>query len=232
MRPLPRLHAEELLDAPRHDPDELRHSLHQVAGVNRWLGGTRALERHLEPLLEGGPRRLLDVGAGNGAVAEALAEWASERGADWRVTALDLHAQIAPLAGERDRVEAVRGDALRLPFADGAFDGAFAVLTLHHFADADAVRLVREMARVAHGPVLVNDLERTRLAHLGARLLAATVWRGNRLTRHDGPISVLRSFTADELLDVGRRAGLADARVRRHPLFRLVLEGRAPDGRR
>ena len=225
MRPPPRLHADELLDGPDHEPGELRRSLEQVADVNRWLGGTRALKRHLAPLLEGGPRRLLDVGAGNGAVGEALVGWARRRGAPWWVAALDLHPQIAPLAAER-RVDAVRGDALRLPFADGAFDAAYTVLTLHHFADDDAVRLVREMARVSRGPVLVNDLERTRLAHLGARLLAATVWRGNRLTRHDGPISVLRSFTAPELLDVGRRAGLRDARVRRHPAFRLVLEGR------
>ena len=37
MTPLPREHAEELLDAPSHDLDELRHSLGQVADVNRWL---------------------------------------------------------------------------------------------------------------------------------------------------------------------------------------------------
>lgn len=227
MKPPRRVDADELLDAPEHDPAELRLALGQVAGVNRWLGGTRALERHLAPLLDGGTRRLLDVGAGNGAVAEALAGWAARRGAAWRLTALDLHPQIAPLAAGRAGVAAVRADALRLPFPDGAFDAAYTVLTLHHFRDDGAVRLVAEMARVSSGPVLVNDLERTRLAHMGARLLAVTVWRGNRLTRHDGPLSVLRSFTADELLDIGRRAGLRGARVRRHPAFRLVLEGRA-----
>lgn len=226
MKPPPRVHADELLDAPSHDPVELRRSLEQVAGVNRWLGGTRALKRHLAPLRRGGPLLLLDVGAGNGAVAEALAAWTAGDRDPWRVVALDLHPQIAPLAAERAGVAAVRGDALRLPFPDDAFDAVYTMLTLHHFRGADAVRLVAEMARVSRGPVLVNDLERTRLAHLGARLLAATVWRGNRITRHDGPLSVLRAFTPDELMEVGLRAGLRDARVRRHPAFRLVLEGR------
>ncbi len=221
------MHAAELLDAPVHDDAELRHSLGQVADVNRWLGGLRSLERHLEPLLASRRRaRLLDVGAGNGAVAQEVVRWAGRRGAPWSVVALDVHPQIAPLAAGRLGVVPVRGDALALPFEDDAFDAAYTVLTLHHFADDDAVRLVAEMARVSREVVVVNDLERSRLHHLGARLLAATVWRGNRLTRHDGPLSVLRSFTAPELLEVGRRAGLSDPRVRRHLPWRVVLEGR------
>ncbi len=80
------------------------------------------------------------------------------------------------------------------------------------------------MARVCRGVVLVNDLERHRLHYLGARALAATVWRHCPVTRYDGPLSVLRSFTRAELEVLGRRAGLLDLRVRRHFPFRLVLE--------
>jgi hypothetical protein len=79
---------------------------------------------------------------------------------------------------------------------------------------------------VARRAVLVSDLERTRLNHLGARVLAATLWRGNPITAHDAPLSVLRAFTAAELAAVGREAGLRRVRVRRHQPFRLVLEGR------
>jgi SAM-dependent methyltransferase len=137
---------------------------------------------------------------------------------------VDIGRQTAELARDAGS-SVVLGDALRLPFADGSFDLTLCTLTLHHFPDDDAVRLVSEMARVARAAVLVSDLERTRLNYLGARALAATVWRGNRLTRHDGPLSVRRSFTAAELEDVGRRAGLSNVRVRRHIPWRVVLEG-------
>lgn len=228
-----RASAPEILDRPHHDPDELGRSLDQVAAVNRWLGGERALRRTLRPLLsEPAGMRLLDVGAGNARVALALTGWAARRGRRWRVTALDLHAQTVVLAagnvaaetGTSRPVPVLRGDALALPFAAGAFDVAYTVLTLHHFDGDAAVALLREMARVVRRRVVVNDLERTAPAFLAARLLAATVWRGNPITRHDGPLSVRRAFTPRELMELAERAGLGHPRVRRFAPFRLVLE--------
>jgi ubiquinone/menaquinone biosynthesis C-methylase UbiE len=187
----------------------------------------------LAPLLrEAGPMRVLDVGAGNGEVAIGLARWAAAARRSWRVAALDLSAAASALAHRRVRasdavgaVAALRGDALRLPFADASFDAAYTVLTLHHFDDAAAVALLREMARVVRRLVVVNDLERSRAALLGARALAASVWRDNRITRHDGPLSVRRAFTPAELLELAERAGLRRTTVRRRIAFRLVLEG-------
>lgn len=223
---LRRVHRAELLDDEGHDPEELAHSLGQVAGVNRWLGGNRALRRHLRPFLEGDePVRLLDVGTGNGETLDDLLGWARRKGRAWTGIGIDRSAAVARVAGRASRAPTVRGDALALPFGTGSVDVALCTLTLHHFPEDDAVLLLREMKRVARRTVLVNDLERHRLNHLGARLLAATVWRGNRLTRHDGPLSVLRSFTAGELLELGRRAGLRSPTVRRHAPWRLVLEG-------
>jgi SAM-dependent methyltransferase len=231
--PLPRRDEHELLDRVGHDHAELTRSLAHVEAVHRWLGGARAARRHLEDLVPPptGSIRILDVGTGDGRVLSRLATWVAER-FDRSVLAagVDLHPEILAVARARlepgGAVRLVRADALRLPFPDGVFDVALSTLTLHHFPAATAARVVAEMARVARGRVLVADLERNRAHYLGARLLALTVWRGNPITRHDGPLSVLRSFTADELETVGRAAGLRDLSVRRHLPFRLMLEGR------
>jgi SAM-dependent methyltransferase len=53
-----------------------------------------------------------------------------------------------------DSAPAVRGRAERLPFADGAFDVALAVLTIHHWDDAEAG--LAEMRRVAPRQVVVT----------------------------------------------------------------------------
>jgi ubiquinone/menaquinone biosynthesis C-methylase UbiE len=227
-----RIHRPEIMDQPVADVAEYEHALAQVADVNRFLGGDRALRMSLAPLLqETRPVRVLDVGAGNGAVAMGLARWAAAAGRSWRVTALDLSAEGSALARRSVRasdvarsVAVLRGDALHLPFADASFDAAYTVLTLHHFDDAAAVALLREMARVVRRLIVVNDLERSRAALIGARALAASVWKGNRITRHDGPLSVRRAFTPDELLALAARAGLRRVSVRRRIAFRLVLE--------
>ena len=209
---------------------ELAQSLGHVASVNRWLGGAAAVTRYLEPLLpEHRTIRLLDVATGSADIPRRIVRWARRDARGVQVIATDVHPQILQLARAQSRafpeISIVAGDALRLPFPDRSFDAAILSLALHHFEGEDQLRVLRELARVARALVLVNDLERSWPNYLGARLLAATVWRSNRLTRHDGPLSVLRSFTRAELQKVGRHAGLGD-RVERHFFQRIVLIGR------
>ena len=236
-----RVHQEEILDGEDLGPAELHHSLRQVDAVNRWLGGDRSLRSALADLRIPARRlTLLDVGAGSGRTLRRLLSWGRRPGADWQGVALDrseavvavarglggdVGDQASPSPPETETLRWVRGDALHLPLPDGAVDVALCTLTLHHFRNEEAVRLLEELGRVARIRVVVSDLERGRAAWWGARLLAATVWRGNRITRHDGPLSVRRAFTMEELRALGTRAGLGSVRVRRHHPWRLAMVG-------
>jgi len=222
----------ELLDDLVQDPEELAASLQMVSAVNRWLGGLASVQRHLHPYRHR-PCRILDIGTGNGDTAADLLK--SLGSSEWTVTGVDLSPLTARIAQKRHgsaaRARFVAADALRLPFPRASFDVVVSFLTLHHFDAPTASRIVAEMGRVSRGLVLVSDLERHRLNYWGARLMAATLWRANRLTRSDGPLSVLKSFRPQELLEIGEDAGLTEPRVGRHFFFRLVLAGgRAPDG--
>ena len=224
----PRTLEPELVDGPVQDLGELADSLAKMSQANRWLGGQRALETHLEPLLSRAPRaKVLDVGTGNATTPARLRAWAEKRGCRWSVIGLDPNPQTISVANAASPkgLPLVRGDGLTLPFFDQTFDAVVCMLMIHHFDDRGAVRLVREMARVSRGLVLVNDLERRRPNYLGAQLLAETLWRNDRLARYDGPASVRRSFTAEELLAIGREAGLTNVRVRRHFFYRVMLSG-------
>lgn len=217
------------MDAVRVSEAELTRALDDLEAVNRWLGGFRALRLHLDDLRDRSRLRVLDVGAGDGAALRHLRRWAP---ACWRFVGLEVRPQLVRIARRRcrelRRIRIVGGDALGLPFRDGAFDVAICTLTLHHFEEVRALAVVREMSRVSRRRVVVNDLERSLPNYAGAVLLAHTAWRHSRLTRHDGPLSVLRSFSRGELRAIGRLAGLRRVRVRRRFPFRLVLEGRPP----
>jgi ubiquinone/menaquinone biosynthesis C-methylase UbiE len=92
----------------------------------------------------------------------------------------------------------VRADASALPFRRGAFDVVTSGLLLHHLEPDAAVATLRDMAAVARGGVLVNDLLRTRLAW-GLVWLATRLCACHRFSRHDGPLSVRRAYSPDEL---------------------------------
>jgi len=116
----------------------------------------------------------------------------------------------------------VRGDALRLPFDDGAFDYAICSLFTHHFRDDGVIGILRELRRVARRSLFVIDLHRHALAYF----LYTTVGRlflQNRLIREDGALSILRSFRPAELEELAQRAGLSNITLERRFPFRLVL---------
>ena len=233
---LPRVeHAVELLDSAQHDSAELEESLGQVAAVNRWFGGRRALLAHLHELLPAtGAASILDCGTGSADLPRAMVDDARRNGRDVRVRATDAHPQMVEIArracASYAEITVEQADVLALPYADGEFDGATLAMTLHHMEGDHAIRCLRELARVSRRAVIVSDLERSLPNWLGALALGATVWRGNRLTRHDGPLSVRRSFSARELLALAHDAGFRNARVHRHFPFRLILIVRL-DGR-
>jgi ubiquinone/menaquinone biosynthesis C-methylase UbiE len=227
--PLQRLRGvEERLDEAEHDPRILRQSLSQIDAVNRFLGGRTSLLHHLDQMLpRGAHSRILDVGTGSGDMPRVIARWARTHDRNVSVVASDTHPQMLDIARERSAeypgIMFQEADALNLPFADGSFDCALLSLTLHHFEDDQQIRVLREMQRVSSRGIIVSELERNWPNYAGAKLLAGTVWRTNRLTRHDGPISVLRAFTRAELQAIAERAGLPAPRVFRHFFFRLVL---------
>ncbi|MDP3766488.1 MAG: class I SAM-dependent methyltransferase, partial [Dehalococcoidia bacterium] len=102
----------------------------------------------VRPLLRAlGPangRALLDIGGGTGNYAVAL------RDAGFRVWLSDVStAMLRVAAAKLGTRAAVLGDALRLPFADGAFDCASSVNVSHHVPDwrrhvIEACRAVRD----------------------------------------------------------------------------------------
>jgi SAM-dependent methyltransferase len=146
------------------------------------------------------PALILDLGTGTGDIPARVAR----RYGAARVVGLDL--STALLEAARPRMDAVvAGNALTLPFADGAADIVLCSQLLHHFREGDAVRLIREAHRVSRGSIVISDIRRSRFA-AAAFWTAGVALRFHPVTRHDGVVSVLRGFTAEELRALIREA--------------------------
>jgi len=220
----------ELLDGPTHDRVELGANLDDMALANQALGSNRSMLRHLTRLLAHVPASqrisVLDIATGAGGVPRLIGRWARHVGRQVRLIASDLDATVVGIADEqlrRDDVDIIRHDALHLPFADASVEVVTCAFALHHFNPSVAVGVLREMARVARIGIVVSDLRRSYLAYWGARALALVT--PNRLSRHDGPLSVLRAYTPREVQALLMQAGI-QGRASAEPLFRLTIAAR------
>ena len=102
--------------------------------------GPDAREVVFEAVAEVSPQRILEVGCGEGELAERMA-----RELQAAVVAIDQSERMVELTRARG-VEAQVGDVQDLEFADGSFDCAVAAWVLFHVADLD--QALAEIARV------------------------------------------------------------------------------------
>lgn len=113
-----------------------------------------ALSARLDDLLQlNGDERALDVGAGTGAFAFAIARRVRE------VVAVEIDEELAARAraDAPPNVEVLTGDGERLPFDSFSFDVAGTLRTLHHTRRPEL--MVAELTRVTRpgGTILVVD---------------------------------------------------------------------------
>jgi ubiquinone/menaquinone biosynthesis C-methylase UbiE len=220
----------ERIDTGDYTPAEYDRFLREIAFINRVTGDLRTLKKTLFREIESENLRefsVLDVGAGSGEMLRFVAEFAKGTGRKAALTGIELNevsaVAIRKESGDFDTISAVHGDALRMPFADKAFDYSICSLFTHHLQDEEIVDVLREMARVSSRGIFVIDLHRHAAAYRLYQLFCA-IFRISPLVREDGLLSIRRSFKPRELLGLAKKAGLQNATVERHLVYRLVLQ--------
>jgi len=221
----------EILDDPMVDPALRERSLRDVARSNTLFGGTRAVLAALARLWPslGTNVTLLDVGTGLADIPRRACERGRVRGITLRAFGVDEAHTLVRAADELLDGGAC-ADARRLPFRDGAVDLVTCSQLLHHFPDSEIPEVLRELDRVAGRWVVVADLRRSWLAACSFWLVSWPLGF-HPVTRHDGFVSVLRGFTADELARHVFAATGQRAEVRRHLGFRVTAVWRVRDAR-
>lgn len=221
------------MDDPSVRGTALQGALRDLRRINVLLGGLRATDAVLDPLLRRrSSLRVLDLGAGTGDYPVHLAKRGRRFGTTVNAVGIDLNpvtvghgrawldTTLSPTV--RPQVQLEIADALQLPYEDNAFDVSHAALFLHHFHGPEAVQLLREMNRVSRLGILVNDLHRHLLAYVGIWTLSRLL-RMSPMVQHDGPLSVRRGFQRGDLRALADRAGLSAPTVRWHWAFRWTL---------
>jgi 2-polyprenyl-3-methyl-5-hydroxy-6-metoxy-1,4-benzoquinol methylase len=200
----------ELMDDPATPRAELAQAIDELTIMNRRFGSHRLLERFLERWLNPGRcYRILDFCTGAGDLPRAMVRWARRREITLRIDAVDANPVIIELAKERSadfpEIHFQHGNVLADAPGEG-YDLVNCALSLHHFSDADAARILVRCAELSNRWVLVSDLERSPLTTAAIWGLTTFCQRG-RVTAHDGRVSASRAFSYLEMHQLAVAAG-------------------------
>lgn len=221
--------AEELMDDDSLDAATYAAVVSDLARVNVVTMAGRPTLDFLSHATRGMTSfRLLDVGFGDGDMLRRIARWAAKRGIRAELAGVDLNprSEIAARAHTSPDlpIRWITGD-----YAHHAEDGAqpwdfiISSLVAHHMTHEQLIDFLCFMEAKAAKGWLINDLHRHGFAHAGFPLLAR-LFGWHPIVRHDGRLSIARSYRPDEWPPILTEAGIDQARVHRVFPFRLCVE--------
>lgn len=223
-----RSNATELMDTETVEAGDFERCLADLSVVNRLTLAKRPtlawLDRAASQLPRGSKISILDVGFGHGDMLRAIWHWGGRRGLQVDLLGIDINPMSAYVAKRATpahmKIDFRTGDVFALT-ADQRFDFIVCSLLAHHLSDAQIIAFLRWMEHQSDRGWFINDLHRHPVPYHAFRMLAALAgW--HRFVRHDGPVSIARSFRRDDWCRSLAEAGI-DADLSWSMPFRLCV---------
>ncbi|MEM1336236.1 MAG: methyltransferase domain-containing protein [Bacteroidota bacterium] len=193
----------ERMDAPDLDKKELQEALTDINLCNRWLGGVVITRKAVKQLMQRYPKKsytILDVGCGDGYMLRQLAKRLGRSGTTFNFVGIDINATILDIAKQESRdFSNIQYYNLDVLTATGLkCDILICTLMLHHLEEESIPRFLEKFAALAKVGVVINDLERSPLAHFLFKTFSF-FFLTSPVAKNDGLVSIRRGFRKYEL---------------------------------
>lgn len=218
----------ELMDTEVVTSEDFAACLRDLATVNRLTFATRPTLTWLNQVTRDWPTSqtlsILDVGYGQGDMLRAIWKWAKKRGIKVKLEGIDLN-PLSEIAAKQATPKQMNilfqtGDVFSLA-SERSFDIIISSLVAHHLSDEQIVSFISLLERQVTLGWFINDLHRHVLSYYAFRLWSALAgW--HRFVRHDGPVSIARSFRRKDWQSYLAAAGI-DACIKWHMPFRYSV---------
>ncbi|KRB16404.1 hypothetical protein ASD99_08535 [Mesorhizobium sp. Root695] len=226
----------EILDGLAADDPRALTSRRDLRRINALMFQARIMASLLRKFVPTPPRRILEIGAGDGTFMLAVARRIAKHWPQVELTLLDRTGLVtAALSADFGRlgwqIETITCDVF--DWAERAeskhFDAITVNLFLHHFHDAQLVHLLSLLAPKA--PLLLATEPLRAMPALAATRLLPVIG-ANDVTRHDAAQSVRAGFRDSELSVLWLAANGRPLEERRAGLFSHIFVGASADGGR
>jgi ubiquinone/menaquinone biosynthesis C-methylase UbiE len=223
----------EMMDSPDLDPAEHQRALAGLRRVNQISRTSSVIAAAIEAIAHRFQMRsmtILDVGCGSGDVAIGISRQLNSRlhclvtGVDMSPLAIDVARRNLPNSLDVRFEVADVHDMVRSDDTDHlSFDVVYCSLFLHHFSNVDSVAMLKTFRRLCTKAVLIDDLCRTRLGWLMARIGCHLLSR-SPIVHFDGPQSVRAAYSIAEMRSLAEQSEMNNAFIRKHWPERFLFQ--------
>ncbi len=218
----------ELMDDLDCTGEMLNQTLQELRIINKWLGGNHVTTSGLALVMRERPQlsyTIADVGCGGGDMISVMAKWAkrNHRGKQISFIGIDANKNIIDLAKDKlvdlEQVKWRVQNVFDPQFSEEMVDIATCTLFAHHFTEDELVGLLKGLRKKSRLGVIINDLHRHPIAYYSIKILTG-LFSKSPMVKNDAPLSVMRSFSRKDWINVLHRAGCTDYQITWHWAFR------------
>lgn len=220
----------EILDDFDLQGNDLTQNLRELEKVNGYLGGNLIVKEGVRRLISSKTLSdkevtIVDAGCGAGDALRLLSRWGRKNQWKLELIGIDANKEAVRYAEQRsmefDNVHFRQLNILSPQFAELKADIVMFNLFLHHFEEEQIVNFLKA-CKSNGSAILINDLHRSKLAYHAFRLVSR-ILRFSYIGRHDGKLSVKKSFTKKDWHRMLKNAGINDYEIRWRWAFRYLV---------
>jgi 2-polyprenyl-3-methyl-5-hydroxy-6-metoxy-1,4-benzoquinol methylase len=183
-------------------------NLQEMAILNLWLGFNRSLFKTIQKIvqtrLNNKPVVIADIGCGGGDTLRYISKWAAKKRINSKLIGFDANQNIINYASQSSltysNIQFKTHDILNQTLNEN-HDIVIISHLCHHLSNENIIKLVTTLSLSTNTAIIINDLHRHRLAYIGIRLITS-IFGFSYITKHDGPLSVLKAFRKNEMISL------------------------------
>lgn len=218
----------EMMDAPDIPIELLHKNLGELDILNRYVGGHSISMQGIKRLMVDRQKvyHIVDLGCGSGDVLKYIARWARSNQFQVKLTGVDKSFDAIKYldknCSEYPEITGVVSDYKDYLENDPKVDIVHCSLFCHHLNNHELLELFRYLKTYTGTGFVVNDLQRSPIAYYSVWFLTRLL-NGSALSKHDGPVSVLRAFTRYELEQLLYHAEIKEISIQWRWAFRYLV---------
>lgn len=217
----------EIMDDLHCSGEVVDQTLRELEVINTWLGGNQVTINGIAKLFENIDQSkevtLVDVGCGGGDLLRLIDRWVKKKNKKMKLIGIDANPNIIAFARNNlkdlPHIEFKDIDIFSPEFQSIKCDIMVGTLFFHHFSQQQLSSFIKESKKQIRVGVVINDIHRHTFAYHSIKILTR-LFSKSAMVKFDAPLSVLRAFTKNELIEILSNADIAKYTIRWKWAFR------------